>query len=249
MLHLSEVAAAEYRIYWTFHPPPSLREASCRSWGTPSCHPRRLESYGRWQLRTWQASQTSCHCTPSPSHENGSCWGLISAWRPILLTGFNSLRAPFIMHCLSCAFNQTYCGILTSRPSRPGLLHAITYIHDSFIHEFVCFSCYVVLACALSVRDWQERGIQATPCGAGFVFGFFLSEKGITDWDYDKIMQKELRICKARLYFKVSHDCCVIFKRNQCDTKILGTVTLQVIKWRTTGRTLQKKQPVQINKM
>lgn len=144
----------------------SLREASWRSWGTLTCHPRRLESYGRWQLRTWQAAQTSCHCTRSPSQEVRSCWGLISAWQPILLTGFNSLWAQFIMHCLSWAFNQIYCGILTSRPNCPGPLYTITYIHGSFIHEFVCLSCYVVLVCALSLCDWQERGIQSTPRSA-----------------------------------------------------------------------------------
>lgn len=66
-----------------------------------------------------------------------------------------------------------YRGILTSRPNRPGPLYTITYIHGSFIHEFVCLSCYVVLACALSVRDWQERGIQTTSCGAVFFFFFY----------------------------------------------------------------------------
>lgn len=193
--HLSEVAAVGWKIYWTFHSPRCL-------WGLLGGDPEGLwlaalhclQSYGHWQLCTWQADQTSCHPALGPSQEDGSCWGLISAWRPVLLTDFNSRRAPFIMHCLSWAFNQMFHGIFTSRPNCPGPLYTITWIHAYFIHGFVCLLCYVVLALCLSVIDGR------VPSRIHHVVQF-LHDGDSMDQDYAKMTLKILLFYKKFSYY------------------------------------------------
>ncbi len=111
------------------------------------CLPVPSVLYRQWQLSAWQTSETTCHSAQRPSQDVEPFWGLISAWWAASMTAFNSLWATFIMHCLLWALDQMYPRTFTVQPTCPNPLYTVTYIHGSFIHEFVC------LLLGLSVSD------------------------------------------------------------------------------------------------
>lgn len=124
-------------------------------WGILGRNPQGMWLSAFLCLRSYIGSDNSvldrrvrtCHSAQRPSQDVEPFWGLISVWWAASMTAFNSLWATFIMHCLLWALDQMYPRIFTFQPTCPSPLYTVTYIHGSFIHEFVC------LLLGLSVSD------------------------------------------------------------------------------------------------